>query len=74
MKLNKLLATPIGLVLLALAIILDKYLPKSNLIDFLTGFFYGLSIVLTIYYIIVTIRKRKSTKNEFSRNRFQLNP
>jgi hypothetical protein len=60
MKINKLLTMPIGLILLAIAIVMDKFLPSNSALDFIEGFLMGLSIVLNIVYIIATIQKTKT--------------
>jgi len=59
MKLKKALTMPVGALLLAIAIMLEKFLPGSNLLDFIEGFLIGLSIVLNLYYVIVVSRKNK---------------
>ena len=59
MKFKQILAMPIGMLLLAIAILIKKFLPDSNLFSFLEGFLIGLSIVLNIYYIIVMTQKNK---------------
>jgi hypothetical protein len=48
---------PIGIILLALAILIDKFLPQTNLLDFTGGLFTGLSIVLNGYYIFTISKK-----------------
>jgi len=57
MKRYQLLTMPIGGILLASALLMQRYLPANNLLDFLEGFLIGLSIVLNIYYVIVTSQK-----------------
>jgi hypothetical protein len=59
MKLIKALSMPIGLILLSIAIVMDKFMNQNDTLDFLIGFLYGLSIVLNIYYIIAVVRKAK---------------
>jgi hypothetical protein len=58
MKLNQLLSTPVGAILLAIAIVIEKFIPGSPAIDFTIGFLLGLSVVLNIYYIFVVVSKR----------------
>lgn len=60
MKINKLLTMPIGLILLAIAILMDKFLPSNDSLDFIEGFLIGLSIVLNIVYIWAIIQKSKT--------------
>jgi L-lactate permease len=60
MKMNKLLTMPIGLILLAIAIMMDKFLPSNSSLDFIEGFLMGLSVILNIVYIIATIQKTKT--------------
>ncbi len=59
MKLKKVLTMPVGAILLAIAILMEKFLPGSNLLNFIEGFLIGLSIVLNIYYGIVVSKKNK---------------
>jgi hypothetical protein len=58
-KLHQILSMPIGMILLALAIIINRFLPESSIFDFISGLFFGLSIVLNVYYIFVTVKKDK---------------
>jgi len=57
MRINKTLTMPIGLILLAISLIMNKFLPSNPLFDFIEGFMMGLSIVLNIVYIIAISRK-----------------
>ena len=41
-----------GLFSLTIAILLGRYVSSTTFIDFLEGFFYGLSIVLNVGYLI----------------------
>jgi len=52
MKIKQLLAIPIGIVLLAIVILMDRYLPGNNLLDFIQGLLMGLSLVLIIGYLL----------------------
>jgi len=61
MKIQQVLALPIGMIFLAIAILMEKFLPVNNLFDFIEGLFTGLSIALNIYYIFV-ITKNKNEK------------
>ena len=54
-------AMPIGMISLVIAIILTRYFKTTDLLDFISGFLFGLSIVLNLYYIYkVAANKRKS--------------
>lgn len=59
MKLKYILTLPLGMVLLAIAILMGKFLPASNYLDFIEGLLIGLSVILNIYYIIAIIRHTK---------------
>ena len=59
MKVKQILNRPIGFILLALAILIDKFLPQSNPLDFMCGLFTGLSLVANGYYIFVVSKKRQ---------------
>ncbi len=59
MKNQKLLLMPFGLILLVLAIVMDKYVTKNDSIDFIIGLLLGLSVVSNIVYIIVIIINMK---------------
>jgi uncharacterized protein YqhQ len=62
MRLQQVLVLPIGMILLTSALLMEKYLPANNLLDFIEGLFTGLSIVLNIYYIFV-VSKMKQLNN-----------
>ena len=57
-NLTQLLATPIGVILLAMSFIVNRLLPTTTFFDFLSGLLLGLSLVLNVNYII-TISKKK---------------
>ncbi len=63
-KIKQFLALPIGIVTLVAAVIIDKFFPENRTTDFVSGFLLGLSVVLNMYYIIVTAKKlgRGNTK------------
>ena len=66
LKKNKTLQSvslPVGMISLATGIILSRYFPASNTLDFITGVLFGLSIVLNIFYLYTgrMIRKSNST-------------
>jgi hypothetical protein len=56
---NHKLAMPVGLLFLAVALIIEKFLPSNNGLDFIAGFLFGISIVFNLSYI-VKLRKAKS--------------
>ena len=69
LKIKEVLALPIGMICLAIAILMEKFLPITNLFDFIEGLLTGLSIVLNIYYIFVIAKKSKShTTIEYASN------
>ena len=57
MKDNRFLALRIGIVLLGISILMERYLPSTNWIDFLEGLFIGLSIALNFSYAFRRFRK-----------------
>jgi hypothetical protein len=57
MKLKQTLMMPVGMLLLAGAIVMQKFLPHNDLFDFTSGVLIGLSIALNIGYIIAISRK-----------------
>lgn len=59
---KKVTAMPIGIILLSIAILMEKYLPDNSILDFIEGLFIGLSLVINIYYIIVVSQKNKIEK------------
>jgi hypothetical protein len=59
MKFQKILSLPIGMICLAVGILMEKFLPSNNTLDFIEGFLIGLSVVLNIYYIFVIASKRQ---------------
>jgi hypothetical protein len=59
MRLRQALAMPIGMILLAIAILMGKFLPHGNILDFIIGVLIGLSIVLNICYIVVISQKTR---------------
>ena len=58
----QILSLPIGLILLAIAIVIQQYVPSSASIDFIVGLLFGLAIVLNIYYIYS--KAKRSSKTE----------
>lgn len=60
MKLNQILALPIGLLLLAIALLMGKFLPENNFLDFTEGLLMGLSAVLNIWFIYIMVKNSKN--------------
>jgi len=58
-KLMQKLALPIGIVMLAIALIMEKFLPSTPFFDFTEGFLMGLSIVLNVYYLVAVSRRMR---------------
>lgn len=61
-KILQILSLPVGIILLVLALVIEKYLPETRFFDFLAGFFLGLSAVFNIFYIIVAVKNMASYK------------
>ncbi len=59
MKTHNLLTMPIGIILMALALIMIKFFPGNNINDFIEGFLIGLSIVLNIFYMYLMSKKAR---------------
>jgi len=55
---NHKLALPIGLSSLAIALIIERFLPSSNGFNFITGFLIGISVVFNLSGIL-KLRKAK---------------
>ncbi len=55
---NHKLAMPIGLMALAIALIIERFLPSNQGLNFLSGFLFGISIVFNLSYIS-KLRKAK---------------
>jgi hypothetical protein len=47
------------MLLLAIAILMEKFLASNSYLDFVEGLLIGLSVVLNIYYIVSIIRHTK---------------
>jgi len=56
---NRLLAAPFGGIMLVVAIIMNKYCPETSFFDFITGFLFGLSLVLNMVYIFLLTSKKR---------------
>jgi len=48
---NHKLAMPIGLMAIAIALIIERFLPSSHGLDFVAGFLFGISVVFNLSYI-----------------------
>jgi len=48
---NHKLALNIGVLSLAIALVIERFLPSNNGLDFIAGFLFGISIVLNMSYI-----------------------
>ena len=59
MRLQYILTLPLGMVLLAIAILMEKFLASNCYLDFIEGLLIGLSLVLNIYFIVAIIRHTK---------------
>jgi Ca2+/Na+ antiporter len=62
MKIEEVLARPIGMVFLAIAILIEKFLPANNVLDFIEGLLMGLSVILNIYYCGILYQKNEKKK------------
>jgi len=51
MKIEQLSEKPVGAALLAIALLIERFLPANNWLDFISGFWVGLSVVLNLKYI-----------------------
>jgi len=60
MKFNKFSERPFGVLLLVIALIIERFLPENNALDFTAGFLFGLSILLNISYIYKRSKKTLS--------------
>ena len=59
MNMKQIQEKPFGVVLLAVALVINRFLSGSPLMDFFAGMLTGLSMVLNIQYIIVVSKNRK---------------
>jgi hypothetical protein len=48
---------------LAIAIIIQRYFPSSDSIDFIVGLLFGISIVLNFFYIYSRAKQNRSKKD-----------
>ena len=61
MKNKRLLSIPVGILLLAIALILERFFPANDGLDFISGFLIGLSIVLNLKYISLRSKRTISS-------------
>jgi hypothetical protein len=50
---------PIGVIFLAVALVINRFLSGSPFLDFMAGLLTGLSLVLNIKYIVAIANQRK---------------
>jgi hypothetical protein len=60
MKFRQLSGWPLGAGLFAIALLMNRFLPSTDLSDFIEGFLTGLSIVLNLQYAFRRSRKTLS--------------
>ncbi len=60
MKYKQFSELPIGVLLLAIALLIERFLPENNVFDFTVGLLIGLSIVLNLKY---AYKRSKKTLN-----------
>lgn len=58
LKLRQGLTFPLGLTLLAIAILIERYFSGSDFVDFIAGFLFGLSMVLNCNFIYTISRQK----------------
>jgi hypothetical protein len=51
-------ALAIGMISLVLGILLGRYAPSTSLFDFMEGLFYGLSLVLNTFTLVLLGKQR----------------
>jgi hypothetical protein len=61
MKNEKCLVLPLSMICLAIVILMEKFLPANNFLDFIEGLFTGLSLTLNVYYIFAISQKNKKS-------------
>jgi hypothetical protein len=59
MKYQKFSTLPIGLMFFAIALVMERFLPLCNLVNFSCGLLIGLSIVLIIYHFGILYQKQE---------------
>ena len=62
---NKNLALQIGLISFAVAILIKRFLPSTNIPSFLEGLLIGLSIVFNVRYSFLSSRSKKEIVKTF---------
>ncbi len=63
MQKNHLLFIPLGMIFLTIALALKVYASNSDIIDFLTGLFIGLSIAINLLFVYFQVRWLRKTKS-----------
>lgn len=58
------LALPIGLLALVSAILMGRYLPPNEGLNFVEGFLFGVSLVFNMGYILGLRRQQNEIKNK----------
>lgn len=56
-------ALPIGITALAAAILMERFLPSNQGLNFLEGFLFGISIVFNMSYVFRLRNQQKEQKN-----------
>lgn len=56
-------ALPIGIFALAVAILMERFLPSSQGYNFIEGFLFGISIVFNMSYVFRLRNQQKAQKN-----------
>ena len=65
LRMNKNLALQIGLISFAVAILIKRFLPSTNISSFLEGLLIGLSIVFNVRYSFLSSRSKKEIVKTF---------
>ena len=60
LKFQQVIALPIGMIFLAIAILMEKFLAGNSFFDFIEGLLIGLSFGFNIYYIFAFSNKNKN--------------
>jgi hypothetical protein len=59
MNMKRIQNKPIGVIMLAIALVINRFLSGFPIMDFFAGMLTGLSLVLNIQYIILVSKNRK---------------
>jgi len=60
MKCNQLSTLPFGVLLFAIALLIERFLPENNVFDFIAGFLIGFSIVINLGSFFKHLKKTLS--------------